>query len=120
MLIMPIVYVSDLDRSLHFYEQLGFTLVRRQRNGRWAEMRLGDAKLGLHLLEPLPETRKEQRVDLALESQESLEVVQERLLAASVPLERLVSDEAFGYSLVVRDPDGLSIQINQHDPDLYL
>jgi catechol 2,3-dioxygenase-like lactoylglutathione lyase family enzyme len=120
MLMMTIVYVSDLDRSLHFYEKLGFTLVRKQRNGHWAEMLLGDAKLGLHLLDTLPETRKEQRVDLALESQESLEVVQERLIAAEIPLERLVSDEAFGYSLIVRDPDGLHIQINQHDPELYL
>src|SRR5690242_13166350 len=107
MLIMPIVYVHDIERSLPFYEALGCELVRKQRNGRWAELRLGDAKLGLHYVEYLPEYREGQRVDLAMESQEPLEVVQERLIAAGVPLERLVTDEAFGYSLVVLDPDGL-------------
>jgi hypothetical protein len=28
-------------------------------------------------------------------------------------------DEAFGRSLVVTDPDGLEIQINEHDHELY-
>ena len=119
MLVMPVVYVSNIERSLRFYEMLGFHLVRKQRNGRWAELRLGDAKLGLHYLDVLPEYREERRVDLALESQEPLEVLQERLIAAGIPLERFLTDEAFGYSLVVRDPDGLPIQINQHDPELY-
>ncbi len=119
MLVMPVVYVRDVERARQFYEALGFEFVRKQRNGRWAELRLGDAKLALHYIEELPEERGEKRVDLALESQEALDVLQERLIEAGVPLERVVTDEAFGYSLVVRDPDGLHIQINQHDPELY-
>jgi len=27
--------------------------------------------------------------------------------------------EAFGRSLLLHDPDGLPLQINEHDPDLY-
>ncbi|QBD77131.1 VOC family protein [Ktedonosporobacter rubrisoli] len=119
MLVMPIVYVSDVERSMRFYELLGFKLVRKHRKGRWAELRLGDAKLGLHYLDKLSQSQEQQRVDLGLESQEPLEELQERLIAAGIPLERFVSDEAFGYSLVIRDPDGLHIQINQHDPELY-
>jgi len=118
MLVMPIVYVSDLERSLSFYQALGFEFVRRQRSGHWIELRMGDARLGLHSLETLPQGGQ-QRVELALESQEPLEVLQERLMLAGVPLERVVTDEAFGYSLAVRDPDGLLIQINQRDPELY-
>ena len=118
MLVMPIVYVSDLERSLSFYQALGFELVRRQRSGHWIELRMGDAKLGLHVLEKVPQG-EQQRVDLAMESQEPLEVVQERLIALGVAMERVVTDEAFGYSLAVRDPDGLLIQINQRDPELY-
>ncbi len=119
MLVMPIVYVRDIERSLPFYEALGFALVRKHRKGRWAELCLGDAKLGLHYMEYLPENSEQRRVDLAMESQEPLDVLQERLIAVGVPLDRFVSDEAFGYSLVVRDPDGLHIQINQHNPELY-
>lgn len=119
MLVMPVVYVSDVERSRQFYEALGFEFVRKQRNGHWAELRMGDAKLGLHYVEELPEEGSEKRVDLALESQEALDGLQERLIEAGVQLERVVTDEAFGYSLVVRDPDGLHIQINQHDPELY-
>jgi hypothetical protein len=29
--------------------------------------------------------------------------------------ERGVTDEAYGYSIAIRDPDGLVIQINQHE-----
>ncbi|GCE51323.1 catechol 2,3-dioxygenase-like lactoylglutathione lyase family enzyme [Thermosporothrix hazakensis] len=116
---LPIVYVSDLERSLQFYQALGCELVQRQRTGHWIELRMGPARLALHSMETLPEYTDKQRVDLSFESQEPLEIVQERLLAAGIPLERFVTDEAYGYSLGVRDPDGLYIQINYHEPDLY-
>ena len=49
-------------------------------------------------------------------------------MVADEPLERLagtgslasgIADEAFGRSLVRSDPDGLQIQVNEHDPELY-
>ncbi|MDE0527231.1 MAG: hypothetical protein OXH85_00800 [Truepera sp.] len=30
-----------------------------------------------------------------------------------------IADEAFGRSLLLGDPAGLTIQINEHDPELY-
>ncbi|QBD81209.1 VOC family protein [Ktedonosporobacter rubrisoli] len=119
MLVMPIVYVRDIEHSLLFYVVLGFELLRKHRKGRWAELRLGDAKLGLHTSADLPQLKEQPRVELAMESQEPLDLLQERLIEAGVPFERFVADEAFGSSLIVRDPDGLPIQINQHDPELY-
>jgi catechol 2,3-dioxygenase-like lactoylglutathione lyase family enzyme len=67
--------VRDIERSLPFYEALGFALVRKHRKGRWAELCLGDAKLSLHHMEYLPENSEQRRVDLAMESQEPLDVL---------------------------------------------
>jgi hypothetical protein len=52
-------------------------------------------------------------------SHERLETLAARLKNAGITLEREISDEAFGRSLAVRDPDGLYIQINEHDESLY-
>lgn len=42
-----------------------------------------------------------------------------QLQAAGVAVEHEIADEAFGRSLRLRGPDGLPLQINEHDPDLY-
>jgi hypothetical protein len=39
-------------------------------------------------------------------------------VATRLPLHRGIADEAFGRSVVVRDPDGTLIQVNEHDPDI--
>jgi catechol 2,3-dioxygenase-like lactoylglutathione lyase family enzyme len=112
MILMPIVFVSEMERSLDFYESLGFE--RRSSSPMWSELKAGDgAVLALHHAESLPDPS--QRVELALVSEEALERVQERLQSA---LARPIADEAFGRSLVVRDPDGLEIQVNEHDRSL--
>jgi hypothetical protein len=42
----------------------------------------------------------------------------ERLAEVS-PLARGIADEAFGRSIVLQDPNGLQIQVNEHDRELY-
>lgn len=41
-----------------------------------------------------------------------------QLTAAGISIENDIVDEAFGRSLLLRDPDGLPLQINEHDPAL--
>jgi uncharacterized glyoxalase superfamily protein PhnB len=84
----------------------------------WSELALGNATLALHHIDKLPEKHMG-RVALALVAPAPLEPLVERLKAAGVPFEQEIADEAFGRSVQVRDPDGLIIQINEHDPDLY-
>ena len=60
---MPVVYVSDMDRSARFYQALGFEL--SSRSAHWTELQAGD-----------------------------------------------------GAVLALRDPDGLEIQVNEHDTEL--
>ena len=111
MILMPIVYVGDMDESVAFYEGLGFDVDPRSRSSHWTTLRAGDgAVLALHAAD----AGAAGRVELALVADEPLEG-----LAGAAPLARGIADEAFGRSLVLRDPNGLEIQVNEHDPDLY-
>jgi catechol 2,3-dioxygenase-like lactoylglutathione lyase family enzyme len=113
MILMPIVYVSDMERSTEFYTSLGFQI--QSRSAMWTELNAGDgAVLALHHADSPP--APSQRVELALVAQDPLEQVEERFGNA---LARPIADEAFGRSLVLRDPDGLEIQVNEHDHSLY-
>ena len=108
MILMPIVYVADMDRSVEFYESLGFEVLST--SPYWSQLRAGDgAVLALH------SAQSGGRVELALVAEGRLEDVQERHAAA---LARPIADEAFGRSLVISDPDGLRLQVNKHDRDL--
>jgi catechol 2,3-dioxygenase-like lactoylglutathione lyase family enzyme len=113
MILMPIVYVSDMDRSLEFYESLGFE--PQARGATWTELAAGErAVLALHQTNALPSAPH--RIELALVAEEPLERVMERFADS---LARPIADEAFGRSLIVRDPDGLEIQVNEHDRSLH-
>jgi hypothetical protein len=58
-------------------------------------------------------------MELALLSHEPLASLVDQLRAAGVTVENEIADEAFGRSLLLHDPDGLPIQINEHDPELH-
>lgn len=118
MKLMPIVYVTNMAKAWDFYNALGLQGNGHTRSEMWSELALGDASLALHHIDKLPE-KQIGRIELALVAPAPLETLVERLKAAGVPLEREITDEAFGRSIQVRDPDGLVIQINEHDPELY-
>ena len=108
MILMPIVYVTDMERSIRFYESLGFASDEASRSPHWTELRAGEgAVLALHLA-------RESGLELALVAEEPLEEVADRHSAA---LTRPPTDEAFGRSLALRDPDGLALTVNEHDRD---
>ena len=105
MILMPIVYVQDMEASIAFYESLGFA--RNSLSEMWSELSAGDsAVLALHKAPP----DYVGQVELALVSEEPLERV-----AEMVTPHRGIADEAFGRSLVVLDPNGMKIQVNEHD-----
>ena len=113
MKLMPVLHVSDVERSLEFYLSLGFTISQRGRSGSWVELSLGDALLALHRSETLPPISD--RLELCLLSHEPIERLLERLHFD----QPFVVDEAFGRSFTLRYPDGNSVQINEHDSSLY-
>jgi catechol 2,3-dioxygenase-like lactoylglutathione lyase family enzyme len=112
---VPIVFVTDMQASLVFYRALGFRV--KSEGTMWSELRSGAARLALHGAESIP--GGPQRVSLSLTAHEKLETIRARLEEAGVAVTDEIADEAFGRSLLIRDPDGLPIQINEHDPALY-
>ena len=114
--VVPIVYVTDMTRSIQFYKALGGT--PKNQSPAWTELQFGDSTLALHIIDQVPEHRIA-GLGLSFASYDRLEKLSERLKSAHISLYQNISDEAFGRSLQVKDPDGLVIQINEHDPDLH-
>lgn len=112
---MTIVYVTNMERSLRFYKGLG--CVAKTEGAYWSELRLETAVLALHLTNTLPQDGL--WVSLALVAHKPLETIITELNAAGIATPDDIADEAFGRSLRLRDPDGLPIQINEHDASLY-
>jgi len=117
MKVMPIRYVADVAAAARFYTALGLAGGDGSRSGNWQELGASAGALGLHV------TRESQGdqpglIELAFVAGEPLEKVAARLAEAGFPSAPIV-DENFGRSMLVRDPDGVSIQINEHDPGLY-
>lgn len=117
--LMPIVWVSDIRRSIEFYGHLGFELVMQSRSGRWAELEVGGAMLAVHRADPARlASANTERTLIALITMEPLPQLKERLAERGIVVERDITDETFGRSLLVRDPDGLGISITEKDLEL--
>jgi catechol 2,3-dioxygenase-like lactoylglutathione lyase family enzyme len=114
--LMPIVFVRDMAASVAFYQRLGFRPVRPP-DEQWTELRAGDrAVLALHAsdgAEAEPPSGHG-RVELAFVAPCRLEEVLAELEGAGAAIVRGITDEPFGRSLVVADPDGLHLQVNEH------
>lgn len=114
--LMPLVHVKQLAPALDFFAKLGFEPGYGSRDGDWAELRVGGAALGLLAHPP---SERDERVELTFTTSQSLTELEERLAAAGVDILRGAADEGFGYQLILRDPDGYPVKINQLDPELY-
>lgn len=117
MKITPIRYVADMAESARFYTALGLVPGDISRSGNWIELGASGGMLGLHTARTSQQDVPG-RVELAFETQEPLEALAERLTAAGFEPEAIV-DENFGRSLHVIDPDGVRVQVNEHDRELY-
>jgi hypothetical protein len=116
--LMPVVYVRQIASVLPFYHALGFHFAAGDRAGEWVELRLGGAILMLHRSER-PSSEAPRSIALSFVSAEPLEQVLARLAAAGFPIDHPIIDESFGRYVAVQAPDGLVLQINEHDRSLY-
>jgi catechol 2,3-dioxygenase-like lactoylglutathione lyase family enzyme len=114
MKVMPIRYTADVDAAVRFYEALGLSVGSASRSRQWAELPAAAGTLALHLAE----AGEAGECELAFEADEPLEKVVTRLAEAGfAPLG--IVDENFGRSFRVRDADGVWVQVNEHDRELY-
>lgn len=109
MQLQTIVYVTDMERSVRFYEHLGFSVSYRG-GPAWTAFDGIDGILALHLAEEVPAAG---RVAVSLVVDRPLEEVRKGLAQAGIETGP-IDDQPFGRSMVVSDPDGLMIQINEH------
>ncbi len=114
MRVVPIRYTIDVAGSVRFYRALGLAAGSVSRPGVWAELPAASGMLAIH--EADGDTVG--TCELAFEADEPLELITSRLRSAGFEPETIM-DENFGRSLRVRDPDGIWVQVNAHDRELY-
>ncbi|UVS78582.1 VOC family protein [Actinokineospora sp. UTMC 2448] len=114
MRVMPIRYSSDVAGMTRFYEALGLAVGAVSRPGGWVELPAAGGLLAIHR----GADEDAGRCELAFEADEPLEDVAARLRAAGFAPGPVI-DENHGHSLRVQDPDGVWVQINLYDRQLY-
>ncbi len=130
---LPIRYVRDLPLVQPFYEAMGLRVdfagrAPRRGTSRWVEL-VGPsgAALALHVEDPADDGATppvdgaggRRTVELCFEAESPLEEVVHRLRAAGYEPASAIVDESYGRSFLVEDPEGLRIQVNEHDRGLH-
>lgn len=110
MRLQPIVYTTDVEMAVAWYSKV-LGAAPGYSSDMWTSFAVGDGALGIHYVE---ERAGESKVGLSLLTTDPLEQVVSRLEAAAIGIERGIQDETFGRSILVRDPDGSLVQINEH------
>jgi len=100
----PIVYVTDMDRSIKWYRRL-LGVDTTLQSDHWTTFTLGDATVALHHAD---ESLEPGSVALSLVCDGPVEQVVERMGQAAI------ATQPFGRSVDYVDPDGLRIQVNEH------
>lgn len=109
-----IVYVSDMERSVSFFESLGFGRHGGEIDTHWNEFHVGDAVLALHLADPgdIPPASSHLSLNINVEAGEL-----DRLYAIcekqDYPIGAPIQDIGFGRFFWIIDPDGLPVQFNE-------
>ncbi|MFJ8745207.1 VOC family protein [Embleya sp. NPDC127516] len=112
--VLPIRYVTDVDASRRFYAGLGLAFRPELSVDVWAQLSADAGALGIHDA-AVSKGRPPGTVELGFATDERLEDVAMRLADAGQEFELV--DEDFGRSIRVVDPDGVTIQIQEIDPD---
>ena len=118
MKILAIRYTHFSAEMTSFYGALGLPLDVQSRTGDWIELGAIDGSLALHVADPLDLSHPAGSVELAFESDELLETIKTRLDTAGFAGSVIV-DESFGRSLRIIDPEGVPVQVNEFDRELF-
>lgn len=105
------VYVSDLETSIHFYEEIGFR-VKYIEDG-WVEFNLGETSFAIL---KRPESKGEvvpQKTRIMLET-DDIEALYKDLTSKKVKFIGEIRNEPYGKLLTFEDPDGHWLEFFQN------
>lgn len=111
MKLQPIVYTTSMEASIDWYGAV-LDVDPQYRSDVWTSFAVEGGYLALHRAAEMPHGSQ---VELSLVATERLETLVARLEAAAIAVRRGIQDETFGRSLLLEDPSGLVIQVNEHD-----
>jgi catechol 2,3-dioxygenase-like lactoylglutathione lyase family enzyme len=116
MKLMVMTYVSDMARSVAFYESLG---LRRAAGGEidpmWTELAIGGSTLALHGAKPdeIPDADGHLQLNINVAAGE-LDRLYALCDAEGHTIGAPIQEMGFGRFFQVKDPDGLPVQFNEH------
>jgi len=108
--LQTIIYTADTTRVVDWYYNV-IGIAPAYQSDMWTSFDLGDATLAVHKVESLADRG---RVELSLVTAEPLEAVVLRLGDHGIEPKQGIQDETFGRSIVLEDPDGTPVQVNEH------
>lgn len=114
--VTAMLHVRSVERSIAFYELLGFKLIDIEGSDRlgWARMHCEDGSAIMLLLAEEPENidSEKQAIMLVLYT-EDLPTLRSQLLAANVPTGKIDNPPWMpSGSMMLRDPDGYRVHVN--------
>lgn len=112
MKLIPLVYVTDMERAIAFYTRLLPAATIVTSSPAWTELQVGEATLALHISDSVD--HKGDGMGLGLDAPTKLEDVLSQLDEAGIAPSGEICPQPFGRSVTVADPDGLLIQINEY------
>lgn len=110
MRLQPIVYTADMDAAVNWYAKV-LDVEPAFRSEMWTAIPAGDATLGIH---HVSERADGSNVAISLIATEPLEAVIGRLATVGIDPAGPIEDQPFGRSVLLRDPDGAPVQVNEH------
>ncbi len=110
MKLQPIVYTTNMAAAVEWYSTV-LGVMPGYASEAWTSLSVGDAVLGIHVVETRPTNSY---VEVSLVSLEPLEPVIARLAAKGIHPAKGIEAQPFGRSMLLRDPDGAPVQINEH------
>lgn len=108
---VSIIYVTDMERSFDWYRRAVPGAAVVSRSPYWAELAADGGTFALHAAADL---ERGTQLGLAFAADRPLESIVAAWRAMGIEPTREIADEPFGRSVVISDPDGLLIQVNEH------
>ena len=108
---VPFIYTTDMTRSIAWYRTVIPNATLVSESPYWSEFDIDGDVLALHATESIAPGGA---VGVSFVADERLEDLLARLGDAGVAPLRGITDEPFGRSIVLEDPDGFRFQVNEY------